>query len=666
MNAPRRALFGKLNVNLFRAIESATAFAKLRGNPYVEIVHWLHQIWQVPGGDLHRLAQHYCLDAAQVDKDLTAALARLPSGASGINDFGYLVELAIERAWVFASLAVNDARIRGAWLLAAMLQSPELRRLLLDISPGFQKIPSTQLAEDFPSIIRGSAEDEAPAYDGTDLRSALPGEASAVFHTGADKASALDKYCLDLTALARTGGIDPVIGREHEIRTMVDILLRRRQNNPLLTGEAGVGKTAVVEGLALAVVQHIVPPSLRAVRILSLDVGALLAGASMKGEFESRLKALLNEATQSAVPVILFVDEIHTLIGAGGQAGTGDAANLLKPALARGSLRAIGATTWSEYKRHIEKDPALTRRFQVLQVIEPSEDAAMAMVRGLVPAFAKHHGVLVLDEAVRAAVTLSQRYIPARQLPDKAISLLDTACARVAMSMHAPSPELEALNAQLNALQREHSLLTQEIGVGRERSEAAACLQGRMEQVLRQQAALNITHTANRITLTADEEIVFNGGGSHTVWNSRGINSGTSGQWTSHAASHALVSPGNLDVAPAMLPFAEHQPQPQELVIQLLGEPELAEGAWQPGQPYQLLKGGAVIAKGMTNERSQIVVKDHQPGTTAYQVRLRSGDVYDLKLGDAQSGNVEQRLGNQGYRADAENPDRASGNGHAA
>lgn len=305
MSASRRALFGKLNVDLFRAIESATAFAKLRGNPYVEIVHWLHQIWQVPGGDLHRLTHHYGLEAAQVEKDLTAALARLPSGATGINDFGYMVEQAIERAWVLASLSMGDMRIRGAWLLAAMLQTPELRRLLLDISPGFHKIPPTHWAEDFPLIIRGTAEDASPAYDGTDLRSALPGEASQALHPGADNASALAKYCVDLTAQARAGGIDPVVGREQEIRTMVDILLRRRQNNPLLTGEAGVGKTAVVEGLALAIVGHAVPPSLHAVRLLSLDVGALLAGASMKGEFESRLKALLNEATQSAVPALV-------------------------------------------------------------------------------------------------------------------------------------------------------------------------------------------------------------------------------------------------------------------------------------------------------------------------------------------------------------------------
>ncbi len=490
MNIPRRALFGKLNTELFRAIESATAFAKLRGNPYVELVHWLHQLWQLPGGDLHRIATHYQLDAAQVDKDLTFSLAQLPNGATGINDFSHQIESAIERAWIFASLSMNDKRIRGAWLLAVLLQTPELRRALLGISASFQKVPPLQVGDEFPLIIAGSREDADAALAATDLDDALPGEASGALEPTQDGKSALAKYCSDLTALAREGKIDPVIGREHEIRTMVDILLRRRQNNPLLTGEAGVGKTAVVEGLALAIAAKKVPPSLEAVRILSLDVGALLAGASMRGEFESRLKAVLKEATGSPQPVILFVDEVHTLVGAGGQAGTGDAANLFKPALARGALRMIGATTWSEYKKHIEKDPALTRRFQVLQVMEPQEAAAIAMVRGLVSAFSKHHGVTILDEAVRAAVTLSHRYIPARQLPDKAISLLDTACARVAMSLHTPSRALEDLQAELAALKSENDLLQQEAAMGKERSSVLAQLETRLASVDEDQRAL--------------------------------------------------------------------------------------------------------------------------------------------------------------------------------
>ncbi|RFO96233.1 type VI secretion system ATPase TssH [Rhodoferax lacus] len=503
MNIPRRVLFGKLNTELFRAIESATAFAKLRGNPYVEVVHWLHQLWQAPGGDVHRIAQHYGMDAAQLEKDLTVALAQLPNGASGLNDFSHQIESAIERAWVFASLSMNERRIRGAWLLAAMLQTPELRRLILGISPAFQKIPPLQASADFALLVAGSREDADAALADTDLPDAVPGEASGAMEAANDGKSALARYCTDLTALAREGRIDPVIGREHEIRTMVDILLRRRQNNPLLTGEAGVGKTAVVEGLALAVASGKVPPALHAVRMLSLDVGALLAGSSMRGEFESRLKAVLKEATDSAQPVILFVDEVHTLVGAGGQAGTGDAANLFKPALARGALRTIGATTWSEYKKHIEKDPALTRRFQVLQILEPQEAAAIAMVRGLVPAFARHHGVAILDEAVRAAVTLSHRYIPARQLPDKAISLLDTACARVAMSLHTPSRELQDLQARLAALDGECDLLAQEAAMGKDRSTALAELQAERAVADATQTQLAQTSAAESALSTA-------------------------------------------------------------------------------------------------------------------------------------------------------------------
>jgi type VI secretion system protein VasG len=462
MTIARRALFGKLNLTLFRGIESATAFARLRGNPHVELTHWIHQLWQLNDSDLHRICRHYKIDAQAVERDMASALSALPAGATSLSDFSHHIETAIERAWVLASLEFGDRCIRGAWLIAALLQTPELRRTLLGISAAFQRIPVDGLVEAATGIVAGSPEDGEGPHDGSGLPSAVPGETSGAFPGSPDGKSALARYCTDLTERARAGQIDPVIGRVHEIRTMVDILLRRRQNNPLLTGEAGVGKTAVVEGLALAIAGGEVPPALRDARLLSLDVGALLAGASMRGEFESRLKSLLDEAGKSVQPVILFVDEVHTLIGAGGQAGTGDAANLLKPALARGTLRTVGATTWSEYKRHIEKDPALTRRFQTLQVAEPEEAAAIEMVRGLVATFAAHHGVTVLDEAVRAAVTLSHRYIPARQLPDKAISLLDTACARVAMSLHTPPAVVERLRAQIAALRIELDLLARE------------------------------------------------------------------------------------------------------------------------------------------------------------------------------------------------------------
>ncbi|MBP0623602.1 type VI secretion system ATPase TssH [Cupriavidus consociatus] len=466
MDISRQALFGRLNPTLFKALESATTFCKLRGNPYVELIHWLHQLLQAPDGDMQRMLQHAGADRAALEADLTRALATLPAGATSVNDFSFQIETAVERAWVYATLAFGDDRVRGAYLLTALLKTPELRRTVLRVSRQFGKVRADDLVADLPAQVAQSPEAAQAAYDGSGLAPATPGEASGAMACVPAGRSALRQYCLDLTEAARAGKLDPVIGREQEIRTMTDILMRRRQNNPLLTGDAGVGKTAVIEGFARAITAGQVPPSLVDARLLSLDVGALLAGASMKGEFEARLKAVLEEADKSARPVILFIDEVHTLVGAGGQAGTGDAANLLKPALARGVLRTIGATTWTEYKRHIEKDPALTRRFQVLQISEPEEGMAMAMLRGLVATFETHHQVLVRDDAVRAAVRLSHRYIPARQLPDKAISLLDTACARVALSQYAPPKEVEFLRQQLQACDAEHALLAKEAALG--------------------------------------------------------------------------------------------------------------------------------------------------------------------------------------------------------
>ena len=471
MPISRHALFGKLGTTLFRSIESATSFSKLRGNPYVELVHWLHQQLAQADGDLLRIVRHCEVNRASLEKDMLASLAALPSGASSLSDFSHHIEMAIERAWVTATLSFGEKRIRGAWLMAALVETPELRRVLLSISPAFVKIPVDGLVDALPGWIAGSPEADDQPYDQSDFLDAIPGEASGL-RGESGKGAALTRFCIDLTAHARAGEIDPVVGRELEIRTMIDVLMRRRQNNPLLTGDAGVGKTAIVEGLALAIAAGDVPPKLAEVRLLSLDVGALLAGASMKGEFEARLKSVLEEASKSSTPIVLFVDEIHTLIGAGGQAGTGDAANLIKPALARGMLRMVGATTWSEYKRYIEKDPALTRRFQTLQVAEPDEQSAVDMVRGLTDVFAEHHGVVVLDEAIRASVALSHRYIPSRQLPDKAISLLDTACARVALSQHAPPRELQRIREKLLAARVEAELLGREarIGLGRDGS----------------------------------------------------------------------------------------------------------------------------------------------------------------------------------------------------
>lgn len=467
MAITRKNLFGKLNTILFKSVESATTLCKLRGNAYVELVHWLSQIYQQKDTDIRHIIRHFDLDAEMLERDFSQALTRLPAGASNISDFSLHIELAIERSWVFASLECHKNCIRSGHLLIALLATIELRRSLFAISPVFEKIPLEHLTKDLGYITRESAEQNDLAGGAAiSSEAGVPGEASNAM--GSTQAGGLAQYSTDLTALAREGKVDPVLGRDREISTLVDILLRRRQNNPLLTGEAGVGKTAVVEGLALAIAARDVPPSLQNVRLLTLDMVALSAGASMKGEFEARLKAVLEEAVNSAEPVILFIDEVHTLVGAGGHTGTGDAANLIKPMLARGQLRTIGATTWGEFKRHIEKDPALTRRFQILQVEEPSEALAISMVRGLLPVLEKHHGVWIMDEAISAAVRLSHRYIPARQLPDKAISLLDTACARVAVAQHTPPAELQMLKFHSESAQAELSLLEKAIGFGKE------------------------------------------------------------------------------------------------------------------------------------------------------------------------------------------------------
>ena len=461
----RTALFGKLNSLAYKAIEGATVFCKLRGNPYVELVHWIQQILQTPDSDLHRIVRHFELDSSRLAKDVTDALDRLPRGATSISDLSPHVENAVERGWVYATLMFSDSRVRSGHLVIGMLKTPSLRNALIAISRQFEKLSADRLTEDLARIVNGSPEDQLAAADGT--TNAAPGDASgAMAPAQMGKQEALKRFATDLTERARKGQIDPISGRDEEIRQIVDILMRRRQNNPILTGEAGVGKTAVVEGFAIRLVRGDVPPPLQNVSLYTLDIGLLQAGASMKGEFENRLRQVIDEVQASPKPIILFVDEAHTLIGAGGAAGTGDAANLLKPALARGTLRTIAATTWAEYKKHIEKDPALTRRFQVVQVEEPTEDKAILMVRGVASVLEKHHRVQVLDEALEAAVRLSHRYIPARQLPDKAVSLLDTACARVAISQHAVPPQLEDCRRAIEALETELEIIGREEAVG--------------------------------------------------------------------------------------------------------------------------------------------------------------------------------------------------------
>ncbi len=463
----RADLFGKLNTLGYKAIEGATVFCKLRGNPYVELVHWLHQIVQTPDSDLHRITRHYGVDASRLAADLTAALDALPRGATAISDFSPLIEDAIERGWVFATLMYGDSAVRVGHLFVGAFKTPSLRNGLLSISREFAKIKGDDLSDNFAGIVAGSPEDRLGAKDGVSMGAGTPGEDSGALAPAAmGKKEALKKFTTDLTAQARAGKMDPIVGRDDEIRQVIDILMRRRQNNPILVGEAGVGKTAVVEGFAQRIVRGDVPPALKDVDLLLLDIGLLQAGASMKGEFEQRLRSVIEEVQASAKPIILFVDETHTLVGAGGAAGTGDAANLLKPALARGTLRTVGATTWAEYKKHIEKDPALTRRFQTVKVDEPDETRAVLMMRGVAATMENHHQVQILDEALEASVRLSHRYIPARQLPDKSVSLLDTACARVAVSLHATPAEVDDSRRRIEALENELAIIGREADIG--------------------------------------------------------------------------------------------------------------------------------------------------------------------------------------------------------
>jgi type VI secretion system protein VasG len=473
----RSALFGKLNSLAYQAIDSATAFCKMRGNPYVELVHWLHQILDLHDSDLNRAVNHFDLNLSKLARDMTSALDRLPRGSSSLQDLSSHVDDAVERGWVYSTLMFGDSRVRTGHLLVGILKTAGLRRALEGISKEFAKINLDTLTARFQDIVAGSPEEQLAATDGSKLdRAAAPDADGQMAPAPFGKQDALGQFSVDLTARAKQGEIDPIVARDEEIRQIVDILMRRRQNNPILTGEAGVGKTAVVEGFALRIAAGDVPPPLQNVILRVLDVGLLQAGASYKGEFEKRLRQVIDEVQSSEKPIILFIDEAHTLIGAGGTAGTGDAANLLKPALARGTLRTIAATTWAEYKKYIEKDPALTRRFQVIQIHEPSEVKALLMMRSMASVMEQHHRVQILDEALESAVGLSHRYIPARQLPDKSVSLLDTACARVAISQHAVPAEVDDCRRRIGFLETELQIIAREsrVGVDTDEREQAA------------------------------------------------------------------------------------------------------------------------------------------------------------------------------------------------
>ncbi|WP_374426832.1 type VI secretion system ATPase TssH [Ideonella dechloratans] len=454
-----KTLIAKLDPVCRQAAERAASITLSHGHHEVDIEHLLLALLENPRSDLVAACRRWGVAAEALQADLQRELARLRNGNTRTPVFGTRLLTLLEQAWLIASLDTLDPRIRSAHLLLALLTEPTLSQLAQRSSPCFGQMKADDLKHRLDAVSAGS--DEARPSSAT--TGATAGEAAETPASAGPSATlALDQFTTNLTQRARDGKIDPVIGRDAEIRQAIDILMRRRQNNPILTGEAGVGKTAVVEGLALRIAAGDVPPPLQGVALHVLDLGLLQAGASVKGEFENRLKNVIDEVKKSPHPIILFIDEAHTMIGAGGQAGQNDAANLLKPALARGELRTVAATTWSEYKKYFEKDAALARRFQVIKVEEPSEELAAAMLRGMAPLMEKHFGVRIRDEAITEAVRLSARYITGRQLPDKAISVLDTACAKVALGQAATPAavddlrkRLERLTAEIAALQRE-------------------------------------------------------------------------------------------------------------------------------------------------------------------------------------------------------------------
>ncbi len=512
----RVSLFGKLNSLGYKSMESATVFCKLRGNPYVELIHWLHQIVQQQDSDIHRIMRHFDIDPGRLAGDMTEQLEKLPTGSTSISDISSHIEESLERAWVFGSLMFGESQIRTGHLIVGILKTSNLRNVLLNISKQFGKIKTEQLSDEFNSIVEGSCEERMTATDGTSHATGGVGSGDSDAPAAMGKQEALAKYSIDLTEKARQGDMDPIVGRDEEIRQIVDVLTRRRQNNPIMTGEAGVGKTAVVEGFAQRIAKGDVPPDLKDVTLRTLDIGLLQAGASMKGEFENRLRQVIEEVQSSPKPIILFIDEAHTLIGAGGAAGTGDAANLLKPALARGTLRTIAATTWAEYKKYFEKDPALTRRFQVIKVEEPSEEKALMMMRAVASSLEKHHKVQILDEALEAAVKLSHRYIPDRHLPDKSVSLTDTACARVIISQHAVPAELDDCRKRIDAIKIELGIVDGEIAIGADRKKRREVVAAELETETAREKKLEARWTEEKelvdriLEIRSDLRSIFN------------------------------------------------------------------------------------------------------------------------------------------------------------
>ena len=471
MTANLKGLIGKLNDTTRNTLEAAAGFCLSRTHYDIELEHFLLKLLDVTDSDLPRILKQFGVDKSRLTSDLTRSLDKLKSGNARTPAFSPTLTDMLSDAWTAGSLDFGAAQVRTGFCVLAIASSGDLSRLMREVTREFQKISAEALHKDFWNIVAGSQEDRETAQA---VPIGMEGAPQGPGIAAAGKQQNLNQFTIDLTANAKAGKIDAVLGRDHEIRQIIDILTRRRQNNPILTGEAGVGKTAVVEGFALRVVAGDVPPPLKNVSIRSLDLALLQAGAGVKGEFENRLKGLIEEVKSSPSPIILFIDEAHTMIGAGGQAGQGDAANLLKPALARGELRTIAATTWSEYKKFFEKDAALARRFQVVKVEEPTEEQCMVMLRGIVNSLEKHHNVRILDEAVQSATKFSHRYLAGRQLPDKAVSVMDTACARLSLGQNATPPLIEDATRQVDDLDVQQRVLEREVAVGVDHSERLA------------------------------------------------------------------------------------------------------------------------------------------------------------------------------------------------
>ncbi|MEM7018160.1 MAG: type VI secretion system ATPase TssH [Pseudomonadota bacterium] len=487
MSLELKPLISKLNPTCRRAFETAAELCVSQTNYSVEIEHLLVKLLELPNTDIQRVLRYYDIDTSKLTRELNQSIERFKRGNTRTPTMSPYILALLKEAWMISSLNFSAPGVRSGGILQAIVDHDTLRGALLETLPALMRIPRESLREDIRELIKGSSEESTAAAQPQTSAPTSTAEMAAT-PEGTPNVSAetpaLDQFTVNLTEEAANGKIDPVTGRDAEIRQIIDILMRRRQNNPILTGEAGVGKTAVVDGFALRVAEGDVPPVLQNVVVRTLDMGLLQAGASMKGEFENRVKSVITEVKSSPQPIILFIDEAHSMIGAGGTAGQGDAANLLKPALARGELRTVAATTWAEYKKYFEKDPALTRRFQVVKVDEPNEEAAINMLRASVETLEQHHGVMILEDAVKDAVRLSHRYITGRQLPDKAISVIDTACARVAIAQNSESPVLEATRRRITRHEEELGMLQRQAATGNEENpERIAEIEAELEQL---------------------------------------------------------------------------------------------------------------------------------------------------------------------------------------